>query len=130
MTVHEQRAHVRVWTDSLTWPIHSGKHRFCKGRKMTYRKLSTLTSLAVTLGLGASVFPARGAEPFLVKDINPGADSSSPIELTAVNGVLLFSADDGTHRTELWISDATMAGTALLRDICSRHRCQLLRHRW
>ena len=91
----------------------SGKNRCFKEGKMGLRKLGTLRSLALIVGLGASALSARASEPFLVKDINPGADSSSPMELTAVNGVLLFSADDGTgtSRRELWISDGTAAGT-------------------
>jgi ELWxxDGT repeat protein len=32
----------------------------------------------------------------LVKDINPGANSSTPARLTNINGTLFFDADDGT----------------------------------
>lgn len=53
----------------------------------------------------------------LVKDIDPGGDSSSPASLTDVNGALYFTADDGTHGTELWSSDGTVAGTVLVSDI-------------
>jgi ELWxxDGT repeat protein len=34
-----------------------------------------------------------------------------------VNGTLFFRADDGTNREELWTSDGTAAGTALVKDI-------------
>jgi ELWxxDGT repeat protein len=53
----------------------------------------------------------------LVKDIRPGSSSSSPIQLTDVNGTLFFAANDGATGLELWKSDGTAAGTALVRDI-------------
>jgi ELWxxDGT repeat protein len=60
----------------------------------------------------------------LVADINPGvypgyfAYGSDPGYLTAVNGILFFSADDGGEPgRELWRSDGTTAGTALVKDI-------------
>lgn len=57
---------------------------------------------------------------FLVKDIAPGSDSSTPSSLTNVNGTLFFAAIDGAHGstgTELWASDGTTAGTRLVKDI-------------
>ena len=63
----------------------------------------------------------------LVKDINPGCDDGinrrydyDLPEFTNVNGTLFFVANDGTHRTELWKSDGTAAGTVLVKDIDSR----------
>ena len=54
----------------------------------------------------------------LVKNIRPGSGtSSSPRELTNVNGTLFFVADDGVTGQELWKSDGTAAGTVLVRDI-------------
>ena len=49
----------------------------------------------------------RAAEPCrllavqLLGDINP-AGSSSPTDLTNVNGTLFFAANDGTNGEELW----------------------------
>jgi ELWxxDGT repeat protein len=60
----------------------------------------------------------------LVKDIRPGGGSSlsSPVlyplpTLVAVDGALFFVADDGVNGRELWRSDGTDAGTALVKDI-------------
>jgi trimeric autotransporter adhesin len=51
----------------------------------------------------------------LLKDINPGSASSNPQFLTDVSGTLYFSANDGTHGTELWKYDGT--NTTLVADI-------------
>jgi ELWxxDGT repeat protein len=53
----------------------------------------------------------------LVRNINPGGNSSYPRYLTNVSGTLFFSADDGTKGHELWKSDGTPGGTVLVRDI-------------
>jgi len=53
----------------------------------------------------------------LVKDINVGADASSPTELTVFNGALYFTAGTNATGIELWKSDGTDAGTALVKDI-------------
>ena len=55
-----------------------------------------------------------------VKDINPGSDSSDPLDaLTVAGGTLFFRANDGTHGNELWKSDGTEDGTVLVKDISS-----------
>lgn len=63
----------------------------------------------------------------LVKDIATGStyqsysgyvpNSSQPTELTEVGGTLFFIADDGVNGQELWKSDGTTAGTALVKDL-------------
>ncbi|MEZ2229160.1 MAG: ELWxxDGT repeat protein, partial [Microcoleus sp.] len=52
-----------------------------------------------------------------LKDINPGANSSNPQNLTNVNGTLYFRASEPTNGGELWKSDGTAAGTVLVKDI-------------
>jgi ELWxxDGT repeat protein len=55
---------------------------------------------------------------FMVKDINPAdAASSEPRDLITVNGIVLFTADDGSSGEELWKSDGTPGGTVIVRNI-------------
>lgn len=60
----------------------------------------------------------------LVKDIIPesldatGYDRNARIgNLIALNGLMFFTADNGTSGTELWRSDGTEAGTWMVKDI-------------
>jgi len=75
---------------------------------------SYLTILALTL---LFVVAAHANEPFMLKDINPGAGYSNSSFLTNVNGTLFFRANDGTYGAELWKSDGTPAGTVMVKDI-------------
>jgi ELWxxDGT repeat protein len=75
-------------------------------------------SLAATgsyVPLGRALWKSDGtaAGTVLVSDVR------DPAEITALDGRLLFSADDGTHGRELWRSDGTQAGTVLVRDIAA-----------
>lgn len=57
----------------------------------------------------------------LLKDINPGAGSSNSsaddISFTVSNGILYFMANNGTNGRELWRTDGTSGGTAMVADI-------------
>lgn len=51
-------------------------------------------------------------------DIYPGPTGSNPGELAGMGGQLYFSADDGKgNGRELWVSNGTVDGTRLVRDI-------------
>ncbi|MBI4931800.1 MAG: T9SS type A sorting domain-containing protein [Bacteroidetes bacterium] len=57
----------------------------------------------------------------MVKDIWPGASSSTPNHFMNVNGTLFFWANDGVNGAELWKSDSpyNAASTSLVKDIYS-----------
>jgi ELWxxDGT repeat protein len=57
------------------------------------------------------------AGTFMVMDIEPAIASSSPYDITAVNGKIYFSATTADNGTEPWVSDGTEGGTQLLMDI-------------
>jgi ELWxxDGT repeat protein len=61
----------------------------------------------------ASFFPAQ-----LLKDVNGLAENSSPGPFVQVNNLTFFAASDGSnHGRELWKTDGTRAGTAMVLDI-------------
>jgi ELWxxDGT repeat protein len=55
-------------------------------------------------------------EPRVLKDINPSG-SSDPAGFVRIGGVTYFRADNGTNGVELWRTNGTAWGTALVADI-------------
>ncbi len=83
---------------------------------------------------GKAYFRARGSEghelwvsdgtvagTHLVKDINPGNGHGISPDLSlryAINGnKIYFTANDGAHGEELWVTDGTTAGTQMVFDL-------------
>jgi ELWxxDGT repeat protein len=90
-----------------------GKHRSRRVRAVV-GAVAAVALVAVASGTGTRADAKPKVELF--KDINPGVGSSSPQSMTDLNGSMLFAADDGAHGSELWKSDGTQVGTALVHD--------------
>ena len=79
---------------------------------------------AYTAESGVEYWITDGSEDntFMLADIAAGAASSAPsffsyVDYHSFNDLLLFKADDGVHGREYWVTDGTVAGTQLLKDI-------------
>ena len=87
--------------------------------------LAGIVYFSSTDGNGTELWRTDGsvAGTSMVKDINlggappPSSNSGNPAGLAVVNGLLMFSADDGVNGRELWKSDGTAAGTVMVKDI-------------
>ena len=51
---------------------------------------------------GTELWVAYDDKAVLIKDINPGTETSLPLDLEVVNNLLYFVANDGTIGRELW----------------------------
>ena len=80
------------------------------------RAIGSRIALAGALLLHAHAAAALGV-PVMIKDINPGAGSSSPLKLLSLGGKLFFAATDGTTGFEPMVSDGTEGGTFPLGDL-------------
>lgn len=86
--------------------------------KRSLHLVLALAGLVVLAGLTLSLAYARGGQYlFQVDEPETVPASSFPAFLTDVDGILFFSADDGVHGSELWMTDGTPAGTRLVADI-------------
>jgi ELWxxDGT repeat protein len=82
---------------------------------------------------GTELWASDGTEAgtVLVKDLKPGAGhryGDGPTELTDVGGRLFFAARDGIHGSELWASDGTTDGTAMIKDVNQGGAFRVARH--
>lgn len=73
-------------------------------------------------GSGAELWISDGTSDgtMILKDINSSQmnGGSMPSGFKALNdGRVVFSANDGTHGSEVWVTDGTTAGTVLVKDI-------------
>ncbi|MHC4897010.1 MAG: ELWxxDGT repeat protein [Planctomycetota bacterium] len=73
---------------------------------------------------GAELWASDGTTKgtYMIKDINPGNQGrpvymDPPTNLTVWKGKIYFSARNGTHGRELWVTDGTAAGTRMVADI-------------
>jgi ELWxxDGT repeat protein len=97
-------ADLTVVNDTLFFSASDGLH----GREL-WRSDGTQTGTILVRDINTGVLPQDGDAPA----------SSDPLNLTAVDGALYFSADDGIHGRELGTSDGTSAGTVLVADLLS-----------
>ena len=79
-------------------------------------RLHIVLVLAAVLTLVFTTSPAS-SQVYMVKDINPDWAHMGAFDAAPLGTSILFSADDGTLGSELWISNGTTIGTDLLKDI-------------
>lgn len=76
---------------------------------------------AKTENQGVELFSDDGETTSMIKDIYPGAASSSPHAFGVIGSTAIFLADDGVHGSEFWRTDGTTEGTSLLKDIANEN---------
>ncbi len=86
-------------------------------------------SVCATAFMASSPVHGAGTDAYIVKDINPGAACtrfgvtvpcggvSDQMNSATMGNSLFFTANDGTNGRELWKSDGTAAGTAMVKNI-------------
>ncbi len=66
------------------------------------------------------VTTGSSASTVMLTDFRNGSDRSASLDISDlrdIDGVLCFTADDGSNGRELWISDGTAVGTRMINDI-------------
>lgn len=66
---------------------------------------------------GRELFSFDGTTTTLIKDINPGFQSSTPHDFYVLNNEIVFKAYTLNNGLELWKTDGTESGTILIKDI-------------
>jgi len=101
-----------------------------EGTRLFYDQATSVTEIALLpgkvvaahistgVGLELHVLDKQSGKLIEVLDVCPGkcSGAASP-NMFRLGDELLFKGDDGVHGTELWITDGTVAGTRLLKDI-------------
>jgi ELWxxDGT repeat protein len=91
-------------------PIHLIRTGFQLTR---FRLLGLCILFVLTLGVPAEAKPRFVAYP---ETWSPGSVGSYPFGFASVGGLTVFTANDGVHGAEPWVTDGTTAGTKLLLD--------------
>ena len=77
-----------------------------------------LIARSILIGLLCSIGQsAYGSSPVFIKDIDLKPGESVPRDFFTHNGLMYFIANNGMVGLELWVSDGTVEGTVLLKDI-------------
>ncbi len=76
----------------------------------------TVAAIAVAALLLVPVGSVSASEASLVDDIRP-VGGSDPRTLVNAGERVFFSANDGEHGRELWVSDGTTGGTRMVKDV-------------
>jgi ELWxxDGT repeat protein len=84
---------------------------------MSKPRLSLATMLAVLLAAAFAGPVAASQPPHLLEDLRPGFGNPFAEHFTTVGNRVFFDAEDGVHGRELFVSDGTVDGTHMVKDI-------------